>query len=391
MTTKKFLFIFFTTFIFGLSNLQAQKPQKIKGIAKEVKSISYYQEQSALWNKLIKEDPKNTEAWHYYYKAERATLQLQKPEIWPNQKEKFFAELNPILEKARQHIDGTFEYHYLFGLNSSDEASIQSLKKAYAIDSDRSEIYGWLMTYYLPLLEEDKLTDLAEKMLKSNIYSNANLMWNYNALQSIDQNGVILTNGDMDSLPKWVLQYGAKIRPDVLVVNKWFLAFENEYRRKIFKELDMAPLSKKESDFENLDDYVDYVTVESLKNCKRPIYTSSGTPKEFLKHHNLEDKMYLVGNALKYSEEKFNNTAVIKKNIEEKYVLDYLLNNFQIHEEDEVVKTQMNLTYLPSLIHLRKYYESKNEKGSVQKCNSLIDRIATDSGRKKEVLSWFEN
>lgn len=391
MTTNKFTYSFLFVFFCIPFFLLGQKPQKILGIAKEVKSVNYYQEQSDLWNELVRKNPKNANAWNNYYKAERALLQLKKPEIWPNQKEDFYTKLNPILEKAKKHIGNTFEYHYLKGMNSKDEISINAFKKAYDIDPDRSEIHGWLIAYYLPHLEEDKLPDLAEKMLKNNTYSNANLMWNYNALQSIDQNGAILTNGDMDSCPKWVLQYGADVRPDVLVINKWFLAFEKEYQEKIFKELSIAKLTKKESDFENLNDYVDYVTAETLKNSKRPMYSSSGTPKEFLRRHDLEDKMYLVGNALKYSEEKFNNTAVIRKNVEEKYVLDYLFNNFQIHDQDEVVKTQMNLTYLPGLIHLRKYYEAKNEKVSVQRCNLLIDKIATDSGNKKEVLSWFEN
>lgn len=389
MAAKKFLFIIFTSFILGLSNVQAQKPQKIRGIAKEVKSIDYYQEQSDLWQKLIEEDPKNAEAWHYYYKAERAALQLQKPEIWPNHKEKFYAELNPILEKAQKHIGDTFEYHYLNGLNSNEESSIQSLKKAYAIDSDRSELYGWLFVYYVPLFESEQLIDLAGKMLNNNIYSNASLMWNYNALQSIEKNGVILTNGDMDSSPKWVLQYGANIRKDVLVVNTHILAFDQKYRQKVLQKLGIKEQLKKETNFESKENYKQYVMAEVLKKSKRPIYTSSGTPLEFLKQHRLEDKMYLVGNALKYSEEKFNNTANIKQNFEEKYHLEYILNNFQIHKEDEVVKTQMNLTYLPSLIHLRKYYESKNQKDSVKKCDLLIERIATDSGRKKEVLSWF--
>jgi len=340
---------------------------------------------------LLKNDPKNVEAWTNYYKAERALLQLQKPEIWPNKKEKFYAELQPIIENAKNHINGSFEYYFLLGLNSKDETSLNAFKKAYSIDSDRSEVYGWLVAHYLPLLDSVKLTELAKKIRKANIYSNANLMWNYNALQSIDPNGVIITNGDMDSGPKWALQYGDKIRTDVLVINKWFLGTDETYRKKNFEKMGIASLSKKDSDFEDLNDYIDYVTAETLKNSKRPIYTSSGTPKEFLKKYELADKMYLVGNVLKYSEEKFNNTAAIKKNIEEEYVLDYLFNNFQVHKDDEVIKTQMNLTYLPSLIHLRKYYEAKNEKTSLERCIRLIDKIADDSGRRKEVLSWFEN
>lgn len=391
MTTNKFIHVFLFILFITPTFLLAQKPQKIRGIAREVKSIEYYQEQSGLWKKLLEKDYSNSEAWRNHYWAERAKLQLQKPDLWANEKDQFFTQLQPILETAKKHIDGTFDYYFILGSNAKGETSINAFKKAFEINPDRSEIYSKLMAYYIPLLDKDKLTDLSKNMLKSNLYSNANLMWNYNALQSLAPSGVILTHGDMDSFPKWVLHYGANIRPDVLIINTWFLGTDEPYRKKNFEKMGMAPLSKKESDFENLRDYIDYITAETLKNSKRPIYTSSGTPKEFLKKYELADKMYLVGNVLKYSEEKFNNTAAIKKNIEEVYVLDYLFNNFQVHEDDEVIKTQMNLTYLPSLIHLRKYYEAKNEKASIERCVRLIDKIADDSGRRKEVLSWFEN
>ena len=34
---------------------------------------------------------------------------------------------------------------------------------------------------------------------------------------------MIITNGDMDGIPKYVLQSGANVRPDVLIISKWFL------------------------------------------------------------------------------------------------------------------------------------------------------------------------
>ncbi len=390
MITKIFLSFFLSTSFLGTGILYAQKPQKILGLAKEVKTLSYYQEQSRIWNSIIAENPQKVEAWNNYYRAERAKLQLEKPELWPDDKEVFYQQLSPILKRAKSHIGDSFEYYYLMGLNSTRENSIQYLEKAYKIDSDRSETYGWLLANYLPLLEEDKLAEVSGKILRSNIYSNANLLWNYNALMSIDKNGVILTNGDMDSMPKWVLQYGAGIRPDVAVVNKWFLATETGYRTEMLKRLNIPMPSKKESDFKTKAQYVDYFTSEILKNARQPIYMSSGTDINFFKAHDLEDHMYIVGNALKYSKSNFNNTEMIKNNFENKYKLEYLLQNFQNHPEDEVVKAQMNLTYLPGLVHLKKHYQSENREDKVAQCDALINKIAEDSGRKEEVLRWFD-
>ena len=117
MITKIFLSFFLSTSFLGTGILYAQKPQKILGLAKEVKTLSYYQEQSRIWNSIIAENPQKVEAWNNYYRAERAKLQLEKPELWPDDKEVFYQQLSPILKRAKSHIGDSFEYYYLMGLN----------------------------------------------------------------------------------------------------------------------------------------------------------------------------------------------------------------------------------------------------------------------------------
>ena len=146
----------------------------------------------------------------------------------------------------------------------------------------------------------------------------------------------------------------------------------------------------KEADFETVPEYVDHFTAAFLKIAPRPSYMSTGTDLKFFRTHNLEDHMYLVGNAIRYSREDFNNTSVMKDNFENKYFMEYLLQHFQVHPQDEVVKTRMNLTYLPGLIHMRNYYDGAGNRTKVEWYARLINKIATDSGRKDEVLSWFE-
>ena len=372
----------------SLSSGWAQKPQKILGIAKENKPLSFYEEQSTLWCEILEADAKNAEAWHYYYKAQRSILQLQNP-AWPNDKATFYGQLAKILDRAQSSIGNTFEYHYLRGLNSEGADAIKSLQQAYTIDPDRPEVYGWLFTHHVPLFDEAQCRELAEKMLARDAYSNANLKWNYNALQTVEPNGIFIAIGDMDAIPKWVLQYGAQIRPDVLVVSKWFMASDDNYREKILAQIGMDALSKTAKAFANTSEYADYLVVQLLQNGKRPAYISSGTPREFFRETGLADRMYLVGNALKYAAQPFDNTSVLRENVEEKYYLEHLELNFQHHSEDQKVQTQMHLTYLPCLAHLRKYYREAGESVQETHYDRLIQQIAAASGREKEVLSWF--
>ena len=367
----------------------AQKPQKILGIAKENKTMEYYTVQSSLWQGEIKKNAQDGEAWINYYRAERAKLQLNRPELWPAEKETFYKILSPIISRAVNNIPDTFEYYYLKGMNSNEEEAKPAFLKAYEIDPDREEVYGWLLVHYIYNFEEVSLSVLSERMLNANIYSNASMMWNYNALESLDKNGIILTNGDMDSMQKWVLQFGLGIRKDVLVANRWMLVFDEGYRKKVFSMANVALPRKSRSDFENTTEYVDYLTAEILIKTDRPAYMSTGTGLEFFRQQQLEDKMYIVGNAIKYSEQNFNNTQVIRENFENKLFMEYLLKDFQVHSQNDVVKKNMNWTYLPALFHLRNHYDKLNLKDKSEWCSVLIDKIATDSGRKEEVLSWF--
>ena len=112
----------------------AQEPQQIKGIAKEDKSQAYYEKQSKLWQAEIQKDKKNTNAWNNYYRAERAKLQLTKPELWPGKKEEFYKLLDPIIADARAHIGNSYDYYLIRGMNSNIDSSIESFRKAYEID-----------------------------------------------------------------------------------------------------------------------------------------------------------------------------------------------------------------------------------------------------------------
>lgn len=387
MNAHKYSYLFLLLAFIGMTGSSAQKLQKIKGIAKEHKSPAFYEEQSSLWKKKLESDPKNAEAWQQYYKAERARLQLVEPELWHDQPEVFYQRLSPILDQAKRHIENSYDYLYMLGLNTTASKATHFFEKAYQLDPERHEVYGWLFVNYIPQFKEDKLTELAARMLHSNIYSNASLLWNYNALISTDQNSVIISNGDMDGIPKWVLQYGSNVRPDVLVINKWLLAQNADYRNQVYQQLAIS-LPTNISAIE-ISDFADFLAADILIRSHRPAYISSGTPKQFFRHFGIEDQMYLVGNVLKYSKQAFDNTTALQKNIEEKYSLEYLLNNFQQHEEDEIVKTQMNLTYLPGLFHLKKYYDTKKQHDRTDYCKRLIEKIAEDSGRKEEVLNWF--
>jgi len=383
-------FLYYLLFSFFTLQLSAQQANEILGIAKENKSKAYYQEQAGLWKKEIRADPQNGYAWFQHYKARRAYLQLSDPETWRENPKAAFAQLAPIIQEAESSIKGTYYYYLLKAVNTRFHDKIEWLEKAYQANPDGKEVYESLLIHYARNFKNEQAAEMAKKMLAANYYSNANLMWNYNTLQTVAPNGIYIANGDMDNMPKWVLQQGQDIRKDVLVVSKTLLAADADYRKNVGEKVGISFAGISEGDYANFSDYADALSVYVLKNSPRPAYMGCGTNVKLFKKHDIEGYIFLVGLAFRYSERNFNNMAAIKDHFENKYRTGYLLTNFQVHTDDEMVNRYMNVTYLPGLMELKEHYQKNGQKDRLAYCRQLIDHIIKKSGRKDEIQSWFE-
>ncbi len=373
-----------------ITTLCAQKAQEIRGVATEKFPLSYYQEQSKLWQQEIAKKPSNSYAYWQWYKAERSFLIKESKGAWPDNKKEVYGKLKPIVAAAKKQVGDSFDYNFMVHANAIEkgETTKEYLLKAYKADPDRYECYDNMMIHYVTNFDSKGTKEIAERMLKHNVFSNANLKWNYNALQTVEKNGIFISQGDMDGLPRWALQYGAGIRRDVTVISKWLLSID-EYRKTVFLRFQIPPFGKKAEDFDGQTAYVDALAVHLMKNAKQKSYMGCGTPMSFFEKHNLKKDMYLVGTAFAYSKSGLDNMNLTKQNFEEKYDLEYLFNNFQTHHEDEMVKTWMNITYIPGLMKMKKHYEDLNEEAKVNYYSKLIERIAEESGRKEEIMSWY--
>lgn len=375
-------------FVLGVHVIFAQKAQEIRGIAKERKTAEYYKEQSGLWKNEAKNNPMVSHNWIMYYKAQRAYLQKTDPS-WPSNRNVVFEKLRPIIDEAKKTIGDTYEYYIMESINTDSKESIKFALRAYEIAPERTETYETLLIEYVKKGNEEKAEEISKLMLASNYYSNANYKWNYNALQTVEKNGVFITQGDNDSMPRWILQYGLGIRKDVEVVNIWMLKTYEEYRKRIFSKLDITPMEKQISDFSSNRAYIDALLIHILKTSKNASYIGCGGDMSRFKKDDVADDLYLVGTAFRYSTKKLDNLALLKRNFEQNYDLEYLFNEFQIHAEDAMVKQRMNLTYTPGIMKLKEHYALA---GDVQKCNyytKLFDLIAKNSGREAEIRSWY--
>jgi len=390
LTIMRKIIIISLTFIGYFGSLSAQKPEKIYSIAKVDKPHEYYVQQAEVWWKVIEKDKTNEEAWFNYYKANRYSLMTFKDidrfdghrnDGWVKESP-YLKELDEIVDLIEKNIPNTFTYYRLKKMGyPSNETMFDALQKAYKINPDNPDIYDSFVTYYEMSGDNSKRKEFDEKLYKANEISSGFLAYGYNVLLTLKPNGIIMTFGDNDTYPLWILQDAMNIRPDVIVVNVPLLT-DSSYRKIIFKKLNVPNFSKEYKDgstTESEKEIVDYL----IKNSSKTLSLYIGLPA-WKQMKEYENNLYLVGLALEYSTENIDNIALLKNNFENNYALDYIKNRFEYDMSASIVE-RMNINYLPGIFKLYEHYKLSGDLTHAQKMKELGLLIAQKGGKE-----WYD-
>lgn len=359
------------------ASLLASSPvekQKVYSIVKQHNTLEWYETQAKLWVQELEKDNKNSEAWLYYYTAKRMEKILGNT---VNQKD-----LDNIVQDIAELIPGSFEHHYItyWNGNNSDELFVH-LEKAFELAPDRPETYDDYITHYELLRDRENTAEFCQRLFDSNEISANILAWNYNVLMSTDPDAILITNGDNDTYPAMVLQHVQGIRKDVAIMNISMISYK-EYQSIYFAELGIPKMEKSRKDFEDGRSYMKAICQHIKANSNRPVYFAISVQPDL--YADFEEDLYNVGLAFKWSDDKFDNIAVMRKNYEKKFLKDYLKVDL-FNDISSSVSQYMNASYLMPLLTLHNHYEESEEEQSFTEIEFLINRIAEESGRTEEV------
>ncbi len=363
----------------AIANSEIEK-QTVYSVVKQKQHPDWYREQANLWMNEIDKNSKSPEAWLNYYTAKRMLKILGQGVTQED--------LNGIVKRLSTEIPNSFEYHYIAywnrGLKTTKEQQIH-LKKAHELGPNRVELMDDLFSHYLIENDRKNKLEVAKRWFNTNDISAGLYAWNYNMLQSVDANGILFTNGDNDTYPAFVLQLAKGVRNDVIVMNTSLLTVK-KYCDNLLKSSGLPVFEKEVDDFDSRLDFQKAIVEHIKKHSKRSIYFAVTVYPEL--YASFKDELYNVGLAFKWSIAKFDNVAVIKRNFEKKYLLDYLEIDL-MNDLSSGVVDQANANYLISMLTLYNHYEqSEDEEG--KDMEYLIDRIAKKNGLQAEVQQVLE-
>ena len=120
------------------------------------------------------------------------------------------------------------------------------------------------------------------------------------------------------------------------------------------------------------------------KYPKIPVYFALTVYKDYFEP--ITDDLYIVGLAYQYSPERIDNLALLKKNLEENLLLDYL--KYDWYDDSYLAKdiiAHMNLNYIAPMIMLAEHYNMSGEDKKAQDWKGFALLLAFRAGNNEMV------
>lgn len=383
------LFILFVIELFPQQNDllhnsdSAKKREKVYRYCYVIKSKDWYVNQEKLWKDEITKNPQNENAWcNYYFAVRYANIDQDEKDRKKN--------LDQIVDRIGEALPDSYLYPYLRYYNG--DYVIEYLKNAYQIKPDCTDLYWDFILYYELNGMYMQKKEFCEKLYSSKDLISSLYDYNFNVLNSADENSILFSNGDNDTYPVWILQEVKNIRGDVTLLNIHTVFVRRDYlKRKLDErgiEINLENLSKEDIAlfFKQL--------VSSIKK-KYPEISIHIAPTVYEKYkRDIKDKLYITGPVYIYSKKQIDNLALIKRNLEQNLRLDYL--EYDWYDEQHVSQPlieRYNLNYIPSLIELAKMYNAKGNYNLSKYWHNKAIRIAKKTNDKElikrvEDLNW---
>ena len=337
-------------FAFAIGAMAQTKAVKIESPIVSEKDFMWYVEQKEVWKDIATKNPQDETAWLNYYNAARYMAWYQQEDSTAKQ----------VVHEMETAIPDSYTFNYcayresVSGKGYGDPKTYAEAALTKLPNEMQFFDYDSWVCYLAMQGDEARMRPLAKRYFDSGIYSETILRYSYNELAGMDEDGIYIANGDAAIIPKWLIQEGMNKHKDKTIVCMPFLAVK-EYRDWLCRKLDIVDPIHEEP----------YWTDESCRALLQTIidrygskvYFSTTTPASI--SDPWKQNLYNEGLLLKYSKKPYDNLAIKRRNVEERYMLEYLLVSFR---PDWTAGQRLSANYALLLADLLPYYAKHDQK-----------------------------
>ena len=342
------------------------------------------------WNLYVDQHPQDEAAWRNFYEVYEAYYLRSFNAPGGRTKQELARQTN-LQERLARGIPYTYTYDIialqeLFSMTGEQEHSRDHMHKyaAKALERLPDDARASDLQLLIGTLYQTGDTTNLERLL--NIYFDRDmcpsyvLQYHFNELQGMEQNAVYIGTHEGDIIPKLVIQYVLRQHRDKVLYDQNF-CYDRIYNAACFSHLGIA-----EPDYDawiRCGESWNRLSVQWLcDNSPRPIYFSSNSIA-FMAEQWLTDDLkaclYNEGLTMRYSPTPYDNFKVKRRNINRRYLPEYLLYSFESDHDVQGQRwnddrTYLALNYVMLLQDQLPWYEQNDHEG-YDRLAFLIRRI----------------
>jgi len=190
-----------------------ERPEKIVSMRQVVYDTETYTKLTGLWKKYYEAYPSDEAYSNWMYAARYA----KDPDY------------KSLLEKGLNKYPDNPTMMYLKAILSQGKNNLESLHlllRAVELDPEFTDPWFSLAVSYMEENDNENLEVALKIILEAGVISDVIMDYNYNKISLLDKDAILITNGDNDTYPGWILTKILKYRPDVKIVNRSLLNTE---------------------------------------------------------------------------------------------------------------------------------------------------------------------
>ena len=188
-----------------------ERPEKIVSKRKVVYDTETYVKLADLWSKYYDAFPSEEAYANWMYAARYAGD----------------SDYSSLLQKGLKKYPANPTILYLGGLEKhgcqGNKEGMMLLERAAGLDPSYDDPWFALAANYLTSGEFEEFDVALRRLLESGAIQEDVMDYNYNMLASMEKDAILITNGDNDTYPGWILTRILNFRPDVRIVNRSLL------------------------------------------------------------------------------------------------------------------------------------------------------------------------
>lgn len=314
---------------------------------------------------VVEQEPTSEQNWQIHYD------QSWSNSVTPGSKQIDTDEqisLDAIIEGMQEYIPHSYTFYYNNYRNQRNNTDYYShLELAYDLQPNNPETYDEFVAYGELVDDKTIKKEFSQKLLDAEVYSETELEYNWNSLNSCSDNSILITNGNVDTYPAWIQQEVYDVQPTVEVVNVDLL-YNASYCQSTFEAIGVAPMT-----IDRTTDPLDIIEHILDEEPDVATYMALTMPQEVLRKYS--KSLYLTGLTMRYDPSgEFENLSVLADNWESRFRKEH------IRKPDPI-----NKNYVMLLAILNNYYDDIGNITARDEVRALMRILVPQTGKSGKV------